>query len=152
VNDEDRTRIAEIVDPVVGLRAWGAALGHGSFVTIEFGDPVPAVGKVHGAWHLWVYDCAWRIEIGAELVAGSADEREDLDKAVPRINGRALLGFVLRESVDARLRFEGDLVLSLFPHSSRDTDHWMLFTPEHKVLTLGPRTSWSYKKSDGSEG
>jgi hypothetical protein len=43
-----------VLAEVVGLTAWGAALGYGSFVTIEFGKEVADRNGRPGEWHLWV--------------------------------------------------------------------------------------------------
>lgn len=45
------------------MKAWGARLGVGSFVTIEFGEEVKEQpsSKTHGEWHLWVYMATWDV-------------------------------------------------------------------------------------------
>jgi hypothetical protein len=74
--------ISEIVRPVLGHPSWLVQRGYGSFVTMEFGEPqvnifeptlmpldidgAPARALkrssfVSGAWHLWVYCCAWSL-------------------------------------------------------------------------------------------
>ena len=39
--------------------------------------------KIHGEWHLWPYNCAWRLEEGDKILAASEDERNNLEVAVP---------------------------------------------------------------------
>jgi hypothetical protein len=125
------------LQPLVGLKAWGVAPGEGSFVTLEFGQPVAREGrKTHGEWHLWVYRCAWRIDGPNGMVAGSEDERATLSAAVAGLDGRQLDGIDILDSLEAIWTF-GDLSLRLFPCGS-ELEHWMVFTPDGRVITAGP--------------
>lgn len=76
--------------PLVGQPSWLVRQGHGSFVTLEFGDPELAVGQtrsrtvflpdrdpltlttrsavVHGAWHLWIYCCLWSVQANSPML------------------------------------------------------------------------------------
>jgi len=76
------------VNQLLGQKAWGVSLGYGSFLTIEFGQPLPSNNeqqKIHGEWHLWLYNCAWRLEEGDKILAASEDERNNLEVAVHRL-------------------------------------------------------------------
>jgi len=48
----NRDGARRVLAEVVGLTAWGAALGYGSFVTIEFGKEVADRSWRPGEWHL----------------------------------------------------------------------------------------------------
>lgn len=146
-----RTDIAEIEAKMQGLlghKAWGVALGQGSFVTVEFGQPVPPAknkGTIHGEWHLWLYGCAWRLEQGERVVAASEDDRSKMEAAIQHIEGQVLLSFELQTpALDAVITFERDIVLRLFSNDTEEMDSWMLFTPD-KVITVGPAGQWSYE-------
>jgi hypothetical protein len=151
VTEQDIREIQSNVAPLLGKKAWGVALGVGSFVTLEFGEPRPlATGEgQRGEWHLWVYCCAWRLETESEVLAGSEDPREHLAEAVRRLEGLVLERIeVLAPSLESTLTFEGGMRLRLFPLIfAGEYEHWLLYTPEGDVLSIGPGTSWSLEKS-----
>jgi hypothetical protein len=133
--------------PLVGEKGWGASLGVGSFLTLEFGSKIKASGGyVHGEWHLWIYYCAWRIERGPRVLAASEDDRPLIKKTVALLNGKTLTEVrVTSPMMDTLFAFEGALALKTFGIYSQDAEHWMLFTPDQKVLTIGPGTTASFK-------
>ena len=134
---------------VLGQKAWGVARGEGSFVTIEFGQPVQPVkanGKVHGQWHLWLYGCAWRLEQGESVVVASEDDIAKIEAEIQRLQEHTIQSFeLMMPALDATISFEGDIVLRLFAVSTDDMDSWMLFTPD-KVITVGPSGQLSYEE------
>lgn len=137
VGDADLEQIHATVAPLLHQRPWKVQLGHGSFLTLDFGPPT-------ARWHLWVYCCAWRLDQADAVVAASEDDRDDLRAAVACLEGRALEEVeVTGPALDTVLRFEGGLVLTLFPVLSRDYEHWFLYLPGGDVLTVGPGATWS---------
>jgi hypothetical protein len=137
--------------PILGRSAWNVALGHGSFVTMEFGEPLSASsGKVHGTWHFWVYCCAWRLETPDDVLAYSEDSRSRLEQVLPLLEGKKLEDVEINfPNGDTLLRFAGRLVLRLMPIYSEDYEHWMFYTPEG-VLVFGSGTNWSFEPSSDS--
>ena len=70
----DIQNIQEKIHPLLGKQSWGASLGHGSFITVEFGDPLLTNNQQkisRGEWHLWIYLCVWYVEKDGELLAAS---------------------------------------------------------------------------------
>ena len=145
---KDVIEIQAKLQGLLGQKAWGVARGQGSFVTMEFGQPVPpakANETTHGEWHLWLYGCAWRLEQGDRVVIASEDEQMDIETAIQLLEGRVLQKFDLQTpALDAVLTFENDIVLRLFSVNAEEMDSWMLFTPE-KVITVEARGQWSYE-------
>lgn len=150
-DSNNAAQIRALLAPLIGQAAWGCRLGHGSFVTLEFGDPQPSTGKViHGAWHVWVYGCAWRIERDHEVVAGSDDERDVMDAAAKALDGLRLEDIAIdAPGLDATWTFSGDYRLRLFPMSASQGEHWMVYLPDRQVLSAGPGASWSMEPADG---
>src|SRR5215213_6024148 len=83
--------------PLIGLAAWSVRIGHGSFLTLEFGTPhlsvrEPIVAKPGasekvrkalarrrvrpvGEWHLWIYCWHWRVwSEGAEIACSESPD------------------------------------------------------------------------------
>ncbi len=143
----DAATIEEKLRPLLGIAPWRAELGHGTFLTFDFGRELPPEREgiqSHGEWHLWVYSCAWRLEKGCRLLAGSGDEEETMKTAVHELTGRPIFLFnVFAPALDSEVRFDGDFVLRLFSKSS-DQEHWMLYTPDGMVLIAGPANEWRY--------
>ena len=87
---EDIAEIQTRLQGVIGKKAWGVKHGIGTFVTIEFGQPMPPKypnGKSHGEWHLWVYGGAWRLEKGAQVVVASEDDQQRLKRISDVLKG-----------------------------------------------------------------
>jgi hypothetical protein len=144
----DIIEIQAKIDGLTGQRAWGVALGQGSFLTMEFGKPVqPAKASeaIHGEWHLWLYGCAWRVEENGRVIVSSEDERSKIEREIQRLEGRVLQSFeVLTPALDAVVTFDGRIILRIFSVYTEDMESWMLFTPD-KVITVGPAGQWSYE-------
>lgn len=100
-----------------------AAVGHGSFLTVELGEPETA-GGMHGIFHLWVYLAGWRLENATEVIAASEDDREELARKVAVLDGRILTKIIIEQpSLSARFEFDQGLVLATFSLYSADYEH-----------------------------
>ena len=147
IGENDIREIQARVAPLLGQKVWGAALGTGSFVTLEFGAVRPGQGpgtRDHGEWHLWIYCAAWRLEQEDAVLAASEDPRPKLEQAVTRLNGLALdVIEVRRPALEAIFQFEQGIALRVFPIFSEGFEHWMIYMPDGNVLTAGPGTSWN---------
>jgi hypothetical protein len=142
------------VNQLLGQKAWGVSLGYGSFLTIEFGQPLPSNNeqqKIHGEWHLWLYNCAWRVEEGDKIFAASEDERNNLEVAVHRLENLTLQSVdLIPPAWDVVFAFEHQVVLKLFAIYSQNYNHWFLYTPDGNVLYFGPGTCCSYETSENA--
>jgi hypothetical protein len=151
VEDSEICKVEAYLQPLIGKQAWGVSLGIGSFLTVEFGEPVVAKQnsqRLHGEWHLWIYCCAWRLEADDHIMAASEDSRSKIESSIQTLNKLLLLSVqVFPPAWDAVFRFEKNIVLRLFSIHSEECDHWMLYTPNGNVLTLGSGSNWSYKSS-----
>ncbi len=140
--------ITRYFQPVIGQAAWDVALGHGSFITIEFGAPVTdseQPDKRRGTWHFWVYCCAWRLETPDDVLVYSEDDRSRLETVLPLLEGAVLEGVEMNlPGGDTVLRFAGRLMLRLMPIHAETYEHWFLYAPEG-VLVFGPGTSWAFE-------
>lgn len=151
ITDTDIQHIQEKIMPLIGKSAWNVMLGEGSFITIEFGLPIPAKrprGRPHGEWHLWIYCCGWYISRSSHMLIASEDEREKIENQIQIVNGLTLMYIDIRApAFETTLKFSEDVNIHLFPVFSEQYEHWMLYTPDGHVLTIGPGTSWSYTLS-----
>lgn len=153
ITEKDIHEIQTRIKPILGKKAWAVSLGIGSFVTMEFGSPVSSLGKLKypcGEWHLWITHCAWRLEKGNEVMAAAEDPRPKLQNAIQCMEGLALHSVhVTPPALETVFVFDDKVVLRLFPiYSGEDYEHWMLYTPDRRVLVIGPGTSWTYQSSN----
>ncbi len=134
---------------LLGQKAWDAFLGVGSFLTLEFGKPLPEKhGTIYGEWHLWIYCCVWRLEEAGKVLVASEDERSKIQSAIVLLEGLALQSIEIQPTIwDTVFTFENEVTLKLFSIHSEEYEHWMLFVPDGNVLTLGSSSEWSYESS-----
>lgn len=137
---------------LIGLEVWGAQQGHGSFLTLEFGDRKPDDPE-RGAYHLWIYLCAWRIEHGDMLGAGSEDSEERIAASLGQINDNALTAITFeRPSLSTTFEFGKSRLITfeIYTNESEDDrpEQWMLFRPDNMVLSVGPGASWRLSPAD----
>lgn len=146
----DESRLRELLVALVGQKAWGANLGIGSFLRLNFG-PVAHFpdGHPRGEWFLWTYMCSWRLDANHQILVGSEDARQKIRGVIQMMNDKAVQAVELRvPSLELTVKFEGNLTLNLFPTSSEDDDHWMLWLPGSDVLTAGPGSTWAVEPED----
>ena len=138
-------QLSAIFRPLIGRKPWQVRLGYGSFITMEFGkkttDSWVTRGKrfstVHGEWHLWIYQCDWKLTKSRKRVASSEDDRDRLGPAVEILQGRTLESVhIYDDSFDTDFLFSGGLTLRCTGYSDEDPDEerWLLYMPHHKVL------------------
>jgi hypothetical protein len=132
----------EAVGSLVGQTIWQPRLGLGTFVTLEFGPVEPESRRsgsslTHGQWHLWVYSAAWRLESPVKLVTGSYDSRERMADGISGLDGVRVGETGLSRGLDLRIRSTG-LTLRTFAISTQTDPHWLLWTPEGRVINAGP--------------
>jgi len=142
---------------ISGIKPTRIKLGHGSFITMDFGRDIPQEIKTRngpqtryfGEWHLWVYMCAWRIDKNKKPFAGSEDTREKIENCLLELANRTLKkAEILNDAFDTKLLFDEDMELYLFSFYTEEKEQWMLFTPDRKTFTAGPGCAWSYRDSD----
>jgi len=152
----DGTRILkDIPNKIQGLKAYNIKLGHGSFLTMDFGEPIEINVKTkkgiekftRGEWHFWIYMCAWRIEKGNRALVGSNDSRNKIESVLEKIDGKELILFDLKRLLDAVLVFDGKYELRMFNVNTENQDQWMIYTPDKNVLTVGPGNKCSYESA-----
>jgi hypothetical protein len=154
---KDIQEIQAKIKPVLGQKAWGVSLGHGSFITLNFGKVRKFLLKEKegensiGEWHLWVYNCAWRLEKDNDVLAASEDSRSKLEIAIQILEGLAIHSINIFEPAwDATFTFEQNVTLRLFSLYSEEYEHWILYMPDEQVFVFGPGTEWSCVKEDES--
>ncbi|HET9839415.1 MAG TPA: hypothetical protein VFR84_14385 [Candidatus Angelobacter sp.] len=155
---------------IYGKPCWRVTPGHGSFLTLEFGNPhleirepitprenTPQdVGEdlqsrrvsIHGDWHLWIYCCNWRVLRENELVGDSSSDSR-IQRAADYLDGQKLVQFSIQvPSVQCVFAFDLGACLETRPYD-HDSEQWLFFDQRaSKVLTLRADGFYSYHRSD----
>lgn len=134
-----KKEIETLFQPLVGQRAWGAKIGWGSFVTIEFGSKRLQDHHYHGDWHLWLYRCDWTLKSKTHELANSESKRALMQAAIDNINGLEFerLAFDLNRTWTEFI-FQSGLRLRCqpYPDAEPNEEYWMLFLPDKQVASL----------------
>ena len=137
---------------VVGLRAWDASIGVGSFLTIEFGKPrVTSVGVTQGSFHLWVYGSPWIIRERGTTIATSGQDRAAMMVGARAIEDAILEGFVFDPILmTLTLQFDRDVELALTPLDDPEMEEWILYLDDDNVIAAGPGATIIRERADVS--
>ncbi len=140
--------LKNIFQPIIGEPAWLVRLGHGSFLTFEFGragirriEPTTRKKRrsisVHGEWHLWIYCCRWHVLDNAALLASSNSDQSQMSRAAHFLDGQ-ILRSVSYIPDTMRCRFEFDLggVLETWLNTDDPAEQWLLYHNQDDVWIL----------------
>jgi hypothetical protein len=165
--------IAELIEPVLGQPSWLVERGHGSFITMEFGQPkldvreprsrkvyiegapektLQRASHVRGEWHLWIYCCQWSLMLEGIQLAHCESDDVTMHRALHVLNGQVLQAVGIEPS-DGRTRFNFDLGGSLLTlpaeagvYDNEPVEQWRLYLRSDPVLSV--RGDGTYKISD----
>lgn len=134
-----------------GAPVWSARRGHGTFITIDLGDPIEEQGRqgtfVHGALHLWVYLCTWTLEHGPATLLTS-EALDDADATLAGLVGRTLRAVTAsRDGRRLDIEFSDGWTLRLRAHRAYAPDDDLLIVFEQGRPVL----SWSVEGGALSE-
>jgi hypothetical protein len=162
---------------VQGQVCWAPKLGHGSFLTLEFGRPVsvvrpaievaatasPRVAAIlgraavhtHGEWHLWIYACHWairRADSDHDVASSDRTDAPDLPEVLSSL-ARWPLSAITVNPDDASTGFEfgepSKLVLRTWPKVAWPlAEQWLLYAPDGTVLTVRESGQFSLGPAD----
>jgi hypothetical protein len=169
--------VSEALRPALGRTSWLVKRGHGSFITMEYGEPHVDVRKprlfpvsiegapaktlqrsafVHGEWHLWIYCCEWSLLLEDIQLAHNESGNATMNRALSVLNGQVLQAVDI-EPDDARTRFTFDLGCSLLTYPAppgiytiEPVRQWMLYSRSGPGLSvLSVRGDGTYSITDG---
>jgi hypothetical protein len=136
---------------IFGLPARNVMLGHGSFITMGFGEDkefdVMIRGKItketRPEWFLWIMMGGWRVDKDDQPFCGCEDSREKIVELITVLNGKKLVDVkILNNALDVQFQFDHAIVLTIFSLRTgtidEDLESWTLCTPDNKVVSVGP--------------
>jgi len=149
--------VLETIKDCIGLRARDVKLGHGSFLTMGFGNDIEYSMTIRGKseiiirpeWYLWIQSDNWEIhlsETGVDVLCSSRDKRTEISEKISWLEGKTLQKVSLPPSIsDTKFifgNFESLMVYSPEWYQETDSPDWILFTPQKKVLCVQNGLSW----------
>ena len=139
---------------VLNKPTWQVRVGHGSFLTFEFGQPYLHIREpnpstqqlnrlitIRGDWHLWVYSCNWEIENNNTVIASSNSERNTMQRAASFLDGQKLLNVAFDNNLKiSSFIFDLGGMLKTWPQTTEREDQWIFFHKDEHVITLNSRS------------
>jgi hypothetical protein len=138
---ELQQEIEKLFRPLIAQRTWGAKVGWGSFVTLEFGARHLRDHHYHGDWHLWLYQCDWTLRSENHEMANSESKRGVMQTAIDNLEGLKLTHVSFdQDRMATEFVFDENLRMRCqsYPDAPPDEECWMLFMPDEQVATLQP--------------
>jgi hypothetical protein len=146
----DLDQLRQITSNLINKPCWNARLGYGDELTLDIGARVPChpklgPGREKGEWVLRARATPWRLE----PPEGSPETPGDVPDLLQRIVGTTITDFETSYSnLALEVTFSNGYTLILMPETDEDDDdplaYWELFTPDNKLLEVGPGPVWSY--------
>jgi hypothetical protein len=154
--------IADFMRPAVGKPCWLVQHGHGSFVTMEFGEPHVKIdgpvlmhvhikgapersprrlAYVHGDWHLWVCCCHWSLTLNRIQLAHNESDDITMNRALGVLNGQILTAVEIEPGSRTRFSFDLGCSFRTYPappgsYCTEPAEQWRWDTRSGPVLLV----------------
>jgi hypothetical protein len=161
--------VADLIRPALGKPCWLARHGHGSFVTMEFGEPQVEIGEpklrrvyiedaperslqrlafVRGDWHLWIYCCRWSLTLDGTVLARDQSDDITMNRALAVLNGQILTAATIEPGSLTRFCFDLGCILTTYPappgiYENEPAGQWKWYTGTGPVLLMRGDGSYS---------
>ena len=161
-------RINQSFGKLYGQPCWNVRNGHGSFLTLEFGEPRLEIREPHisdsesrnvrewacrrsvnvvGKWHLWIYSCDWKVVVDGKAKADSSTVRK-MERAPRILDGQILKELGTKDRGKSwDFTFDLGATLHTTPYDRR-SEQWTLYEPGNKVLSVRADKKYSYGSGD----
>lgn len=150
----DIKKIEDLLQGIVGEMCWGARLSFGNELRIEIGPKLSNSAlkdKKKGLWRLGASASNWILELHSDKLITSNDDLIVINKNLKLIEGYPIAAFVIDwPKLGLEILFNNEMRLRILPIWSKDSDlaHWEFFMPNSMFLQVGPKSTWSYYRSD----
>ena len=162
-------QVKELWQPLIGRLVWCVRRGHGSFLTMEFGQPhlvvrAPIASRsgservrrdlarravhVQGDWHFWIQYADWRLLSSSGSLDSEKESGTALDECLRDLSGQRLCA-VERGASPRSCSWTFDLgaVLDVWPSSEIDDDQWSLYRWNRDVASCGRDGNLKFEES-----
>lgn len=140
---------------LLGKKPEQVKLGHGSFLTIDFGEKTEkSPGKFESEWMIWIYCCQWEIlDDSHNISVHCEDSPEDMALVLNQLQNSPLTELKYDpESFEISLGFANGFSIKLTPNDEyyEDAEYMMIYTPDNGVLAFGPHKTLNYYSATSS--
>jgi hypothetical protein len=141
---------------LIGLQCCRQRVGRWGSLSLGFGGRVPhlkrnAVDTFYGEWELGTYSSAWRIVQHGQVVCGSLDainSIEKLDGLLQTVKLGAVMGVEALSEFDIRILLNEGVHIDFMCASSDDDEMFHIFGPESIYVEYKCLGGWNVGKSD----
>lgn len=149
--DYEPKDISTLIRGLAGKLSWGGSNGHGSWLSLNFGEPSLRVRKprrgsqqrrvdLRGEYWLWVELGKWKLvaEPG-HVICTSDSSKAELSKAAAALDGLFLHAIEHSSAqVKTRFHFESGMVLLVSRHDDSEPEEelWYLYSPEMVLMCM----------------
>jgi hypothetical protein len=140
--------VNSLIRQYISLPCTQAKKGHGSFITLDFGE-LSEVSKrdgskyLKGHYHLWIYMCRWKLFNDSKYELNSEQISQDRESILSGFLGGSLE--LIEEGNDCKIYIqvaERKLVLSMDEDAGLDADYFMLFMPNGSIISYSPASKF----------
>lgn len=150
----DLNPLHEIARRAVGELCWKTSLNYRHEITLHFGEPIAytchtQLGKDHGSWILGTRGAVWQLEIAGGTTVPGQTGLDGISQALHHLEGHSMTTIEITYP-DLRVVVDwsnGDQLILIPTSDDNDLPDWEIFTPEQRVLQVGPGITWSYGQS-----
>lgn len=152
MNTQDIDQINQILKGLVGENCFQPHVGYGDELKLEIGTPIPyrhprMKHLMQGSWMLGARASYWELEYkDAFVITSEADADEVRQKIQVLVNTQIKHALLLEEGLILEVTFSNDYILRVYPDPDAAEDDicdWELFTPDKKILEVGPHDHWA---------
>ncbi|GFE68255.1 hypothetical protein [Chroococcus sp. FPU101] len=149
--------LRKIVSPIITLICWSVRISYGDEVKLHIGDKVPYSSKKliyleKGSWVFGTRGTDWKLLYQDQVITSSVLNVETFEQKIKVIEGSKISDFDIHyPSLVLTITFSNNYHLIILPDledDDSDVAYWELFTPEHMVIEVNPRFTWSYLPSN----
>lgn len=141
---------------LIGRQCCRQRIGRGGGLSVGFGDRVPhskpkTVDTFYGEWEIGTYSSAWRIVQHEQIVCGSLDAVNSIEKLDEFLQTLKLGSVVAVEAIskfDIRITLNEGAHIDFMCASNDDDEMFHIFGPESICVEYKCLGGWKVGKSD----
>ena len=153
----DLRKLARTIEGIVGKSCAKIAFGYGGELHLHFGAKLPyenpkLSGGTKGEWRLNTCGTGWVLFTPHGCVASTSVNEAFLQSELRVLGNAKVVDFEIGIPNNIiTVEFENNCLLRIIPSPKDDKfdlPYWDLFMPNHMVVSFGPGSRWSYRRSD----
>lgn len=149
----DIEKILTLISGIKGQKCWDVRYFYDQSISLDIGQKIYHEGTktVFGEW--WLNTCATNFALFREkqLLVTESDERQEVKKQLELIRDTTVESIQIDLAMlDLTIKFSGEIYLELRVTAEDDEyeeiPYWSIFTPDRKVISVGPNRHWNIKQ------